>query len=64
LNSWVADCATVVESLADVSTEPAAVKNHWTLLRIQLVRASNTSPSVAFARNVVTQLAGLRKQRR
>ena len=62
LNSWLAPRTTVAGSAADVSTVPAALKSHWTLLSTRLVSAVKRSPSVALAMEVEMQPAGWKTQ--
>jgi hypothetical protein len=58
LNSVVAERMMVVGSDADVSTAPAAVRNHPTLLSTQLVNVSKNPPTNVSVTEWVTQLSG------
>src|SRR5580700_7825685 len=60
LNSGVAERSTVVDSLAEVSTPPAEVRNHPTLSRIQLVKELKNPPTTVVVTACVTQLNGFR----
>jgi hypothetical protein len=58
LNSVVAERMMVVGSDADVSTAPAAVRNHPTLLSTQLVKVLKKPPTTVFVTECATQLSG------
>jgi hypothetical protein len=60
LNSVVAERMTVVGSVAELSTAPADVRNHPTLLRIQFVSEVKKPPTTTEAATCVTQLSGWR----
>jgi hypothetical protein len=62
LNSSFAEFTTVAGSLAEVSACPTEVRNHSTLLSNHVVTASNRSPNVALAIEVVMQAPGVNKQ--
>jgi hypothetical protein len=64
LNSGVAERSTVEDSLAEVSTPPAEVRNHPTLLRIQLVNVLKKPPTTVEVTACVTQLSGFRMHHR
>jgi hypothetical protein len=63
LNSFFEPRRTTEGSLADINTCPTALRSHWTLERIQLVRALKRSLNVDLAR-VPAQVLGEKMQRK